>query len=195
LRKEEVGRVFEQNFTAASFEKKHIPVGVFGAATVVTLLGRKLIPIGRAQGTNTTNKAPQWERRLVGQVERIRKNIAHLTQFISGRRTNKIKRSAEFILRNTRRHARDESNQTPEECLDTLKQRLSVLASRLLRYRKSAKRKRDNATFGADQKGFYRVLNMLTANAHGPSPSKESLQEFWGVCCRTRRGIVSVVIG
>ena len=151
-----------------------------GSCTVALMLGRRLATRdGRAR--QQSNRMPWWERRLEKRIQNLRKSIGHLTLYISGRRSKKVVRSVEQLLRDVKQHARDEPNATAEDCLDTLRQRLSVLANRLARYRKSKKRRVDNATFKTDQKAFYRGLaGKRDGGEEAPAPSAGDLEDFWG---------------
>ncbi|CAH2020064.1 unnamed protein product [Acanthoscelides obtectus] len=65
------------------------------------------------------------------------------------------------------------------QCLDTLKQKLSVYTQRLKRYKASSHRKHDNALFQRSEKAFYRNCHPNPGKDQ-TVPTKDQVEEFWG---------------
>ncbi|CAG4980406.1 unnamed protein product [Colias eurytheme] len=130
-----------------------------------------------------TKKIPSWQKRLEKQIADLRASIGRVTQFINGNRSRRIISTVETIKLKYATHAQHEnSNSDPQHFLDTLKQKLSAKSARLKRYLKCTERKKQNAIFISNEKGFYRTLNSSennTINRNNNIPSKEALREFW----------------
>ncbi|CAG4934599.1 unnamed protein product [Colias eurytheme] len=130
-----------------------------------------------------TKKIPSWQKRLEKQIADLRASIGRVTQFINGNRSRRIISTVETIKLKYATHAQHEnSNSDPKHFLDTLKQKLSAKSARLKRYLKCTARKKQNAIFISNEKGFYRTLNSSennTINRNNNIPSKEALREFW----------------
>lgn len=95
----------------------------------------------------------------------------------------KVIRMVEVIMRkNTRHSTHEEPNRSVQQCLDTLKQKLSVYVSRLARYKKSNKRRNDNTVFNRNQKNFYRSLKQqpVSVNDDGQHLNLDDVELFWG---------------
>jgi hypothetical protein len=71
------------------------------------------------------------------------------------------------------------TNDTLVELLDTHTQRLSALAKRLRRYTESNQRWRQNKSFNADEKQFYRQLKNDRPDFADGLPNVEEVTEFW----------------
>uniref|UniRef100_A0A6P7GB24 Uncharacterized protein LOC114339882 n=1 Tax=Diabrotica virgifera virgifera TaxID=50390 RepID=A0A6P7GB24_DIAVI len=142
------------------------------------------VKIRTRRGTNnerTGNRIAPWEKRLLGKIELLRKDIGIVTEYIRGVTSRKVIRRAEEIMLSTARHSRyDPENNTAHQCLDTLKQKLSVYSGRLRRYKVSNNRKSDNALFESSEKAFYRKLNSTVERVDKTYPSQEEIHEFWG---------------
>lgn len=124
---------------------------------------------------------PPWERRLVGNIERLRCDIARMTSYADGIRSTKLEKIVKCIMDRTSTHSHhDEPNTTVQQCIDTLKQKLSVLTNRLSRYRTSRSRKRDNVLFERSEKNFYRKLGKKEEeNYEGLYPTQQEVSDFW----------------
>ncbi|XP_050561144.1 uncharacterized protein LOC126912570 [Spodoptera frugiperda] len=130
-----------------------------------------------------TSIKPPWQQRLEKGIEKLRADCGRLTQYINNNRSHKVVRKVEAIFKNTRIHTRHENdNRTPEEFLDTLKQKLALKVHRLRRYKKAQQRRNDNTIFTTNEKIFYRKLNTSHTNITddlNTTPSKEQLEAFW----------------
>ncbi|CAG5027216.1 unnamed protein product [Parnassius apollo] len=73
----------------------------------------------------------------------------------------------------------DPPNRTAVDILDTLRQKLAVKSNRLKRYRKSRKRREDNALFTKNEKLFYQRLQQSVNDTSGLPPRKEEVEKFW----------------
>ena len=63
--------------------------------------------------------------------------------------------------------------------LDTLKQRLRVLTTRLERYKISLRRKQDNRLFSRNEKQFYNKIREPEKVAQEKLPLETEVREFW----------------
>ncbi|CAK1582479.1 unnamed protein product [Parnassius mnemosyne] len=128
---------------------------------------------------------PNWETRLERKLNDLRSKIAQMTQFINGNRSRKIIKHVNKILEQYRIHtAHEEPNKQAAHTLDTLKQKLSVVAGRLQRYKACAQRKLQNIQFTHNEKLFYRNIRQATSNVQDNNPDhnypdSETLQNFW----------------
>ncbi|GBP96556.1 hypothetical protein EVAR_91098_1 [Eumeta japonica] len=149
------------------------------AVTVVKTLGLRFGQESEMR-QNWKSVVPAWERRLIQSVENLRKDIAKVEALVKGANTAKLRRKVETIIKRYRKHSqRDHPNITPIQCLDTLKQRLSVLSTRLRRYRKSRSRKLHNSMFYKSEKMFYRKLRAEKNTEYTNFPSKTQISTFW----------------
>lgn len=72
-----------------------------------------------------------------------------------------------------------EENNSPEEVLDTLKQKLTALAQRLKRYTKGHKRKQENQMFQKREGLFDRNLQEnMSAKTNG-LPDLKHVEDYW----------------
>lgn len=154
------------------------------AYTAVTRNGGKVREsIGTTQTRNRTpnTKTPMWQKRLMKRIQDIRANIGRLSEFINGNRSERLKKTVDEIKTRYKIHSQHEGENTElSHFLDTLKQKLSALASRLRRYKLTTKRKSQNAKFNNNEKLFYRSLNEeQNNNTPTESPEPETLKEFW----------------
>ncbi|XP_055380732.1 uncharacterized protein LOC129611562 [Condylostylus longicornis] len=133
---------------------------VYSCAAAITLLnGRKLVYETRRQSDQQqqplVQKMPISQRRLTNNIETLRAEAGLLTFHTQ----------------------RDPQNNTPIEVLDTVKQKLSMYAKRLRRYRKSSKRNNDNKSFERSQKKFYASLKKVECD-HTQVPTIEQMQQY-----------------
>lgn len=124
---------------------------------------------------------PKWEFRLEKKISDIRRDIGRLTSFINGNRSKKITRLVESIIHRNRIHAQHNPlNVNAKNCIDTLKQRLSVYVTRIAKYRLSNRRKNDNIKFNKHQKHFYRSLKTSDSISNDARvPDMHTVEEFW----------------
>lgn len=151
------------------------------AIAVVRNLGIKVKTRQSPNSLRTEHRMPPWERRLIKKIEDLRKDIGLLSEHRNGVRTRKVEKRAEEIINKFRIHSQhDPANNTAQQCIDTLKQKLSLYSGRLRRYKSSNSRKNDNKLFEQAEKTFYRKINSSTENVNKPYPTKEQIEEFWG---------------
>ncbi|XP_060802889.1 uncharacterized protein LOC132902324 [Amyelois transitella] len=143
--------------------------------------------------THLHNKRePMWQKRLQSKIEDLRVKIALLTEYKNGNRSQTIQKQVDSIKNCYKTHSRHEQDNTDiTHFLDTLKQKLNALASRLRRYKLTTLRKSQNKQFNSNEKSFYRLLNSSNSsgmNTHTSStnssdnemiPNATELQEFW----------------
>ncbi|CAK1594840.1 unnamed protein product [Parnassius mnemosyne] len=161
-----------------SFETIQTTIYV-AAVAVVRATGGK---VEKQYTSPITNKIPAWEYRLSRQIDKLRCQIGRITQYVLGIRTKKIIALYEKLQLEQLMHTKyDPPNKTPEEILDTLKQKLAVKANRLRRYRASQKRKIDNAIFDRSENKFYRRLRLNPNNnlSNTQPPSLKHIEDLW----------------
>lgn len=163
-----------------------IHTAIYAAAVcVVRSIGGKVRVSPKKLDAKT--RIPAWELRLTRGVDKLRYYIGHLTQYIKGNRNPKIVSTYHQLCKEETKHTRhDPPNKTPEEILDTLRQKLALKANRLRRYRVAAKRKRDNSTFAQSEKQFYRRLRSGPVSSEegqerkdGQLPRESDIEDFW----------------
>lgn len=154
---------------------------LYCAATAITrIVGVKILSRAESNIRKKQREMPNWERRLNNKIDNLRKDIGHLTEYQNGIRTTKIKKSAERIMARTQQHSRHEPlNSNSQQCLDTLKQKLSLYSGRLRRYKNSNNRKQDNKLFENNEKEFYRRLNQCRDEQPTEYPTKQQVDNFW----------------
>ncbi|KAL0852568.1 hypothetical protein ABMA27_016997 [Loxostege sticticalis] len=127
-----------------------------------------------------------WQIRLEKDIAALRGDIGRLSQYIhNNNRSNRVVREVNRILSKNKVHASHEGNNyTPQDVLDTLKQKLALKAHRLSRYLKALRRKNDNKLFTTNEKGFYRQLKGSyntdnDSNEQAALPDREDLKNYW----------------
>ncbi|KAL0870860.1 hypothetical protein ABMA27_004702 [Loxostege sticticalis] len=138
---------------------------IYSAAwTVAKANGSKVSiePTQRRQQTQQRRK-PKWETRLEKKREDLRVKIGRLTQFMNGNRSESLTKQVENIKQQYKTHSvHEESNTELTHFLDTLKQKLTVITSRLNRYQACTLRKTQNTQFQNNEKGFYPTDELQT---------------------------------
>lgn len=124
---------------------------------------------------------PNWQIRLEKRVQNLRSDIGRLTDYIRGNRNRTIVAAVEKVKTRYQSHAQHENPNTQlNHYLDTLKQKLNVVSSRLKRYLTCTTRKQQNATFNNSEKSFYRNLTCTnTGSQNQTRPTPETLRDFW----------------
>ncbi|CAH2094088.1 unnamed protein product [Euphydryas editha] len=146
------------------------------AWTAAKANGSKISYLSNQNETNQhkTNK-PKWQNRLENKIKDLRAKIGRLTQYIQGKRSRKVLKEVQAITENYRTHtSHEEPNSQLTHFLDTLKQKLTVVSSRLNRYTKCTIRKSQNNQFKNNEKQFYRQLNNSSTNRTNKSNNTES---------------------
>lgn len=159
---------------------EELQTAIYAAAVaIVRFIGGKVIK--PRLGPSPQGKKFAWDQRLSREVEELRAEIGRLTQYVTGNRSRKIVDSYRQLQRKMAIHTQqDPLNNTPELFMDTLRQKLSLKANRLRRYRKSAKRREQNFLFRHNEKGFYRRLKEGNRSNGGQLPTSEEIENFWG---------------
>ncbi|KAL0818663.1 hypothetical protein ABMA28_008015 [Loxostege sticticalis] len=169
-----------QKFFDEDSDITHIHTLIYCSAVVISQqLGYKI-------NTNSTRQRkkfekPSWQIRLEKDIGALRADIGRLSQYINNNRSRKLIAKVQTILKkNTIHSTHDNNNRTPQDVLDTLKQKLSLKAHRLARYLKALNRKNDNRLFSNNEKGFYRTLNHNNnSNGNDVLPSEEEVKNYW----------------
>lgn len=134
--------------------------------------------------TRNDTRVPWWQRRLSNKVERLRADIARLTEFSKGTASKKLQRKVELIIRNHSTHTRhDTPNSNLVTVIDTLKQKLAATKTRLNRYKKCSRRKWQNKQFSCNERKFYRDIKSKMSQQDEIStenmPTSEDVFHFW----------------
>lgn len=129
---------------------------------------------------NKKQNIPAWERRIKQETEELRSELARLIEYKRGTNSRRLKAKINKIMRKHKQHTRrDIPNQTIEQVMDTIKQRISVLAKRMRKYKKSNARKADNSLFINNQKTFY-AKSKGTENIEIINPpNMQEVEEYW----------------
>ncbi|KOB75681.1 Uncharacterized protein OBRU01_07008, partial [Operophtera brumata] len=150
----------------------------------------KLPPEGSQKRTQGDFK-PKWQIRLERKVGELRKKIGRLTQYMNGNRSRALTRQINKILEQNKVHStHEEPNTDLAHFMDTLKQKLTVISSRLRRYKTCTHRKTQNSQFTSNEKRFYQNLSKTTSNIITPvscinnqnnsnTPDPVELRQFW----------------
>lgn len=170
--------LLEKSDKCATLETVHELIYA-AAVTIAQLHGEQKGETANKNGkTHITRTTPNWERRLNNKIQETRKCIGVLTQYGRDNPSKRVKNQASVILNKYK----DDRNESAEEIMDKLKQKLAVFSIRLRRYKKSSQRKLENKAFEKNQHGFYRNLenshhnNVDQNNKH---PENEDLKKFW----------------
>ena len=127
-------------------------------ATVTIILNELGVKIQSQKKPNI----PPWRRRLEQNIRKARKEVNQLSKIKTG-----TSRTAEF------------NSKTVKEQLETSKQRLMALTSRLDRYTHEANFKRINTLFTTDPSKVYSKLKGQNENHQQPEPPKQQTEIFW----------------
>lgn len=150
---------------------------VYAAAVSVLELHQQKIYIANNNNSNV-KRQPAWENRLQLKVEQTRKEIGALSQYtIHEQSSRRLGNRVQVILEKYK----SASNQTTQQVLDYLKQKLQVYAHRLRRYREAYRRRQENNLFKNNQRAFYRKLQIQTPHptAERTSPTEQDVHDFW----------------
>ncbi|KAL0822073.1 hypothetical protein ABMA28_005438 [Loxostege sticticalis] len=176
-------------FCTADSDINHIHTLIYCSALVICKqLGYKIEPQNTHKHSRRSFKKPAWQVRLEKDIEKLRADIARVTQYITNNeRSENLCNKVELIFKKNQLHSSHErNNRRPEEFLDTLKQKLSLKAQRLRRYKKALERKEDNKLFSTNEKVFYRNLGQQNKSERDISeqgdkelPTSEDLKNYW----------------
>lgn len=144
-----------------------------GAVAAIRLHGQKI----RFRVIGLSDKRdPPWKIRLERRRDSLRQDIARLIQISTGNASRRVRNKVQRVYRNYAIPC-----ETPVvEILDTLKQKLSVICSRLRRYGESYSRRVQNATYARNQRSFFRSLNESQQSAQTIQFSVTEAKEYWG---------------
>lgn len=154
------------------------------AHTAVTYSGSKIHDLNEAQRPHIKKRTPTWQIRLEKRIANLRADISRLTHNLQGNTSFRLLQHVERIKIQYRVHSQYEPDNTDlSHFIDTLKQKLNALASRLRRYKLTTLRKTQNKMFCTNEKQFYRTLLRKSSNNTTETPTEtptpESLHNFW----------------
>lgn len=148
------------------------------AYAILTTSGRR-IHAERAQRSAPKKREPPWIKRLSDRIEALRKEAGVLSAFNIQPNSRKLRRRAIKIKQKYVVHGQySETNNTHAEALDTIKQKISLYAKRLRRYKQSKQRSEDNNLFNRSQKSFFDRCRGKAENSSQP-PNIGVLENFW----------------
>lgn len=158
-----------------------------GARTVIELHDQRMI----RKDSGVYTRKPVWEIRIERKINDLRKSIGQLFQYVNTEEpTNKLTKGTFQI---TERY-KDQESRSPVQILDKLKQKLSVYANRLRRYKESYVRKKQNHLFHTSQKQFYRITHeqkMKRTNCH----NQKRLEHIGLTYGRNQKFIIQAQVG
>lgn len=162
-----INELIKDQITETSLEE--IQTTVYCAAKTILKLNGQKTELNETPRDKTT---PKWEQRLNNKVAKLRAEIGRITQYINGKRSKKILDNIKHILK----HKEDLPT-----TLANLKQKLSVYAARLKRYKKSSDRKHQNNQFQHNEKKFYQNLNSSNTSSteEFAIPEEQEILAFW----------------
>ena len=129
---------------------------VYTAATVI------LEMLGNMIKKKSSTQAP-WKMRLEAKIKTTRREVSQLGEIQKG-----------VELNDKTRLLRKYKGLSPPEALETAKQRLAALASRLRRYTKEAETKKLNALFSKEpSKVYFQLLCKTTVRPEPPKAENE----------------------
>ena len=163
--------------THHTFPEIHTAIYCAAVAAVRTNGGRT-----RPQYANSIKpeSIPPWKKRLHQRIEKLRKDIGRLTQYAKGNNSKRLTTHVHKIMHNHSQHSKyEKDNKTPNEYIDTLKQKLAALSKRLKRYNVTTKRKQQNSLFVNNEKQFYTNLCKKNTTENNGVPSRESIKDYW----------------
>lgn len=137
------------------------------AATIIELNKQN---IRSKNSAAITKPVPKWQIRLNTKINKLRKDIAIITQHNRGNTSKKVTNHLSKIIKD---------NEPLTVTLDTLKQKLQVYAYRLRKYKESNERKKQNTTFKFNEKAFYKKLTESPNQVEINPPTKQQIQTYW----------------
>ncbi|KAL1461990.1 hypothetical protein WDU94_013846 [Cyamophila willieti] len=117
-------------------------------------------------------KKPKWEIRLEKKVEKLRLEVARVTEHIKGN----IKKQK--IIKEVEKLKESYKENNFRNLLDTLKQKLMAQSNRLRRYRISKDRKQQNIMFTNKPRSFYNNLRTERVEIHD-NPPMDEIENYW----------------
>ncbi|KAL0810285.1 hypothetical protein ABMA28_010444 [Loxostege sticticalis] len=158
------------------------------AWTAATCNGAKISKTITERTPLTGRRKPRWEIRLEKKKEDLRAKIGKLTQYKNGNRSPTLTKQVKIIMDKYKTHSiHEEPNTQITHFIDTLKQKLTVVTSRLNRYQTCTLRKTQNTQVHYSEKNFYRNLKNNSANdtptnnsaTSFNTPTSDTLRKFW----------------
>ena len=127
----------------------------------------------------TAPSEPAWKQRLSRNVDKMRKEIDILNGFVSG----KLKRRAgmKYAQAVMKKYHTNGDKKEIVKLIFILKNKVSVVTTKLRRYLTQEKSKRQNDMFDKNRKQFYRDIETEAKFAIPTPPSEDDLREFWGI--------------
>lgn len=173
-----MNRILAEELTErTSFLQIHLQI-YCAAATVVEMSGLQLKEQSRGRKNRHNPEPPKWQKRIQDKINKFRTCIARLYAFKSNPNNHNLVLKLGPVFKSLRVRPGHPTFETKiADYLDTLKQKVKMLGSRLTRYNKSIKRKQQNIQFNRNEKQFYR--NLTTQEGIDQKPDKESIKQLW----------------
>lgn len=146
---------------------------LYCSAYTILDLNKQIKPTNNErQNNNGNNKKPKWEIRLEKKIEKLRLEVARVTEHIKGN----IKKQR--IIKQVEKLKESYKENNFKNLLDTLKQKLMAQSNRLRRYRVSKDRKQQNIMFANKPRIFYNNLRTERIEIHD-NPPMDEIENYW----------------
>ena len=142
--------------------------------TAALLITNKITPPKPATNRKPRGGPPAWQQRLQKKIDQLRGDISIITEYTTGRITNRIRRKLKTILKKHKITADEQLI----ACKEDVKQALQAKAQRLRRYTKRNEQYKQNKMFREDSKKFYRELGKKAIQTEKP-PDIGEVKKFW----------------
>ena len=127
--------------------------------------------LGLKQTTQKQSKMPWWQRRIEGDIKRIRKDI----NLLEREKRGELRKSGKMEQLEKKYNIKGKGITT---VLEELKQRILAKAAKIKRYDQRRTQYKQNILFKQDQKRFYQELNG-TARNENVIPDADESKKFW----------------
>ena len=127
--------------------------------------------LGLKQTTQKQSKMPWWQRRIEGDIKRIRKDI----NLLEKEKRGELMKSGKMEQLEKKYNIKGKGITT---VLEELKQRILAKAAKIKRYDQRRTQYKQNILFKQDQKRFYQELNG-TARNENVIPDTDESKKFW----------------
>ena len=119
--------------------------------------------LGYKVGSGHNKQYPPWKKRLEAKIKATRREVSQLAELQKGNMVNKGAR-------------RKYNSLSIPEALETAKQRLSALATRLKRYTKEGEARRINKLFSTEPA---KVYSQWQGNNNRSDPPRAEVEKYW----------------
>lgn len=136
------------------------------------------------QHTKTTNpnhqqqKRPPWEERIERKIAKHRQVIGVIHSYLNtDKPSKKLAKKAQSYAR--RKKLKKDDKEHLRMHMETMKQKIAALGSRMRRYHKRTRKHRENNLFSNNQKEFFKRLEEGHKNQREAPPNPAEMQKYW----------------